>query len=45
MKNNNSQGYDQISVGMIKATGPNVMQWLYQVFRKIWIENNTKGLV
>jgi hypothetical protein len=45
MKNSKSQGYDEISVDMIKAARPIWTQWLYWVLRKIWIENNNRELV
>jgi hypothetical protein len=39
MENNKSPGYDELSIDMIKATGPIGIQWLCQVLRRIWAEN------
>jgi hypothetical protein len=40
MKNNKSPGYDELTTNVIKAAGPIGVQWLYQVLRRIWTENN-----
>jgi hypothetical protein len=43
MKNNKSWGYDELTTDIIKAAGPIGIQWLYQVLRRIWIENKILG--
>jgi hypothetical protein len=39
MKSNKSPGYDELSVDMLKATGPVETEWLYRVLRRIWTKN------
>jgi hypothetical protein len=35
MKNNKSQGHDELTIDMIKAAGPVGTQWLYQILSRI----------
>jgi hypothetical protein len=45
IKYNKSPGYNELTIDMIKAAEPIVTQWLYQVLRRIWTENNSRRLV